>query len=113
MIVMAMAILAGSTVIALIVIGLATVGLLLLAREWLKERRRPEGGPAAAQEIQPGEDHGALVDEDVDNRLAKPEVPRRRAVLDPEMFAPDVTYDNTSEDVPETGYSGKDDNNSG
>jgi hypothetical protein len=85
MAVLVVAIVTGSTVIALVVIGLATVGLLLLARDWLKQRE-PSGTPRAA-DLEP------------DERRPEEEVTREGRVLNPDMFEPDVPSDEALEDA--------------
>jgi hypothetical protein len=82
---LAVAIVTGSTVIALIVIGLATVGLLLLARDWLKQRA--PSGTAGAADLQP------------DERRAQDEVTPEDRALNPDLFEPDVPYDEALEEA--------------
>lgn len=87
MAVLAVAIMTGSTVIALVVIGLAMVGLFLLARDWRKQRK--PSGTARAADLQP------------DERLPEEEVTREDRVLNADMFEPDVPYDEALEDATE------------
>lgn len=94
---MATAIVTGNTVIALIVMGLATVGLLLLAREWLKERG-PEVDSAAPPDVKPDQDYRPLADTADDGRATEPELTRDKPTLDPENFEPDVPYEDGAED---------------
>jgi membrane protein implicated in regulation of membrane protease activity len=70
------AILTGSTVVAVIVIALAALGILLLVRDWRAERRQSasdDGGDS------PAEDSAA-------KGTAK-------ARMDPDTFAPDIAAD--------------------
>lgn len=104
MVMMATAIVAGNTIIALVVIGLATLGLLLLARDWLGERQRPDVHSAAARDVRPGEGYPPQADVGVDDRLTEPEVARERPELDPEKFEPDVAYDDETGGGSESQY---------
>jgi hypothetical protein len=87
MVVLAMAIVTGSTVIALIVIGLAMVGLVLLARDWLKHRE-PGGTPVG-------------VDRWPDERRPEEEPPQGDKVVNPDMFEPDLSYEEAIESAAE------------
>jgi flagellar biosynthesis/type III secretory pathway M-ring protein FliF/YscJ len=69
--VLVIAIITGNTIIALVVVVLAALGLILLARNWLTQRRRPDAESAKAAHHEP----------------AAPEKP----VPDPETFQPDVS----------------------
>jgi threonine/homoserine efflux transporter RhtA len=70
------AIMTGSTFVAVIVIALAVLGILLLVRDWRTERRQfPSGG------------HGASPAEDDDPTGAA------AARMDPDMFSPDIAAD--------------------
>ena len=69
------AILTGSTFVAVIVIALAVLGILLLVRDWRTERRQfPSGG------------HGASPAEDRDGTGSA-------ARMDPDTFSPDIAAD--------------------
>jgi membrane protein implicated in regulation of membrane protease activity len=81
--VLAAAILTGNTILALIVIALAAVGLLLLARDWLADRRRPEMDSAAEPDA-------------VHDRGMQGEVGEKGA-LEPDLFEPDVSYEDAEE----------------
>jgi len=87
MAVLAVAVITGNTVIALAVIGLATVGLLLLARDWLKQRQPRDTA---------GSEHP-----EADKRRPEGEVAREDRALNPDMFEPDVSYDEALEDATE------------
>ncbi|WP_163756263.1 hypothetical protein [Mycobacterium botniense] len=79
MIVLAVAIVTGSTVIALVVIGLAMLGLLLLARDWWKHRGSGEAlSPTSFRR---------------DGHQPEGEVAHEDRALNPDMFEPDVLYD--------------------
>lgn len=80
---MAVAILTGSTVIALVVIGLALVGLLLLARDWLREPKPAEIADNAHRET--------------DEHLTDEDAAQADRSLNPDMFEPDVSYDEAVE----------------
>jgi hypothetical protein len=91
------AILSGNTIVALVVIVLAALGLLLLARDWRKERSDAAGDEAQ----QRGRERGAS-SEDPENHWVHPD-------LEPDEFEPDVDYDEAqaaaeearAEEVPE------------
>jgi hypothetical protein len=87
MVVLAVAILTGSTFIALVVIGLAVVGLVLLARDWLKHREA--SGTADTAHPEAGE------------RRQEEEVAHGDRALNPDMFEPDVLYDEAVEGAAE------------
>lgn len=82
MVVLAVAVLTGSTLVALVVIVLAMGGLLLLARDWLKQRPGRELSERAHG--QPGEDAVQM-----------------DGTLNPDMFEPDVSYDEAIESAAE------------
>ena len=75
-----------NTFIALAAIALAVVGLILLARDWLAERRRIDSGP----------DNRSESDEVAELEHVRPEEP-----LEPDEFEPDVPYEDS--DVPPDG----------
>jgi hypothetical protein len=79
---LAVAVLTGNTIVALVVIAIAAVGLVLLARDWLGERR-----PLDAT----GEDHRWAADE-ADNGHV-PAAEDNASALQPDEFEPDVLYD--------------------
>lgn len=70
------AILTGSTFVAVIVIALAALGILLLVRDWRAERRQSAS-----------DDH--------DNSPAEGDDPSSAATnrMDPDMFSPDIAAD--------------------
>ena len=82
---LAIALFTGNTIVACVVIALAAIGLLLLARDWRRQRRRPDSGKATAAN---------------DEQAA----PKKR-VPDPETFQLDpwdeATEDGAEEDFPE------------
>jgi hypothetical protein len=80
--VLAAAILTGNTILPLIVIALAAVGLLLLARDWLADRRRPEMDSTAEPDAEP---------------TGQGEVGREKRALEPDLFEPDVSYEDAEE----------------
>lgn len=82
--VLAAAILTGNTILALLVIAVAAVGLLLLARDWLADRRRPEMDSTAQPEA---------VDDAVHDGGMQGEVGREKRALEPDLFEPDVSYE--------------------
>lgn len=69
------AILTGSTFVAVIVIALAALGILLLVRDWRAEQRQSTGDVGH----EPAEEHGAAATSDTR--------------VDPDMFAPDISAD--------------------
>jgi hypothetical protein len=79
---LAVAVLTGNTIVALVVIAIAAVGLLLLARDWLGERR-----PLDAT----GEDHQWAADEAKNGHVPGPE--DNAPALEPDEFEPDVLYE--------------------
>jgi hypothetical protein len=87
MVVLAVAILTGSTVIALAAIVLAGVGLLLLARDWLKQRERSD--MAGGAYFQP------------DERPAEEKVAHGDRLVNPDTFEPDVSYEEAIENAGE------------
>ena len=83
---LAIALFSGNTIAAFVVIALAAIGLLFLARDWRRQRRRPDSGEATAAN---------------DEQAA-----REKRVPDPETFQPDpwdeeATEDGAEEDFPE------------
>jgi hypothetical protein len=80
---LAVAILLGNTFIALVVIGLAAIGLLLLARDWLKQREPRD--TAGGAHLRP------------DERPPEGEVEHGDGALNPDMFEPDVSYEEAIE----------------
>jgi hypothetical protein len=83
--VLAAAILTGNTILALVVIAVAALGLVLLARDWFKERRRLAGASADA-DAEPAEHHEH-----------PPGATREKRPLAPDMFEPDVSYEEAEE----------------
>ena len=70
------AILTGSTFVAVVVIALAALGILLLVRDWRAERRRAAaGGPGDSPAEGPAASGSAT------------------ARIDPDMFSPDIAAD--------------------
>ena len=83
---LAIALFTGNTIVAFVVIALAAIGLLLLARDWRRQRRRPDSGKATAAN---------------DEQAAS-----EKRVPDPETFQPDpwdeeAIDDGAEEDFPE------------
>lgn len=79
---LAVAVLTDNTVVALVVIAIAALGLVLLARDWLGERRRLDAM---------GEDDRWAAGE-ADN--GHPPVPEHDApALEPDEYQPDVLYE--------------------
>ncbi|MCW2654670.1 MAG: hypothetical protein QOE41_2865 [Mycobacterium sp.] len=76
------AVVTGSTVVGLIVIVLAALGLLLLAVDSLRQRQPRDSGPATTPDTRPGQ---------ADDKRLKPD-----------MFEPDVLYEDGVQDAPET-----------
>jgi len=70
------AILTGSTFVAVVVIALAALGILLLVRDWRAERRRAASG-------EPG-------DSPAEGTTASGTAAAR---IDPDMFSPDIAAD--------------------
>ena len=79
---LAIAVLTGNTIVALIVIAIAAVGLVLLARDWLGERR-----PLDAT----GEDHRWAADEAKNGHVPASEDNAR--AMEADEFEPDVLYE--------------------
>lgn len=75
---LAIAIITGNTISGFVVIALAALGLLLLARDWLRERR-------------------GRADESLDDRPTEQETDREKRVPDPETFEPDVWDEDADE----------------
>lgn len=84
---LAAAVVTGNTIIALAVIVIAVLGLVLLGRDWLQERRQLGSGPprpyGQANEIS----GGSGVD------VAEAEHATDETRLEPDDFEPDVPYD--------------------
>jgi hypothetical protein len=103
---LAAAVLTGSTIVALVVIVIAVVGLVLLARDWLEDRRHLDTEPSEPQE-QANKISGSDVTE---AEHASAETP-----LEPDEFEPDVPYDESdtgaedAEDIRETEHHGAED----
>lgn len=83
-VVMAIAIFTGSTVMAVIAIAIAILGLLLLAKDWRKQHRARAAGEATDPPAGKGPPN---------------ETPNR---LEPEMFEPDVSYEEATESADDT-----------
>jgi hypothetical protein len=77
---LAVAVLTGNTIVALVVIAIAAVGLVLLARDWLGERR-----PLDAT----GEDRRWAADEAKNGHAPEHNAPAMEA----DEFEPDVLYE--------------------
>ncbi|MGB8505332.1 hypothetical protein [Mycobacterium sp.] len=75
---LAAAVVTDNTFIALAAIALAVVGLFLLARDWLADRRRHESPPETHAEA---------------NDVAEPEHVPEGEPLEPDEFKPDVPYE--------------------
>lgn len=86
MVLLAVAVITGSTVIALFAIAIAIVGLLLMARDWRNERR--------ARETEDSTDWPA--DERQPQRAPKTDE------INAEMFEPDVSYEEAIESADDT-----------
>ena len=80
MVVLVAAIVVSNTMLAAIAIGIAIVGLILLGRDWLKQRNTVE------------------TDEAADQRADEP-TSRSESALKPELFTPDVSYEEAVEGV--------------
>jgi hypothetical protein len=70
------AIMTGSTFVAVIVIALAVLGILLLVRDWRAERRQSASNGHGDS---PAEDHAATASDGTR--------------MDPDMFSPDIAAD--------------------
>ena len=79
------AIVMGNTLLAAIAIGIGLVGLILLTRDWLKERGESE--------------IGAESDQRSDRRVAEGDAASPGKSLKPELFTPDVSYEEAVQDV--------------
>ncbi len=87
LVVLAVAILTSNTILALVVIGLAVVGLLLLASDWFRDRRRLEVESTDEGDVEAEEHHEPL----------EPEATRDKPTLEPDLFEPDVSYEDAEE----------------
>lgn len=85
---LAIAIFTGNTIVASVVIALAALGLLLLARDWRRERRQSDPGATAAN------------DESAAQAKRGP---------DPETFQPDPWDDEAAEGEADADYPEDDD----
>ncbi|MDT5009509.1 MAG: hypothetical protein QOH57_1126 [Mycobacterium sp.] len=85
--VLAAAVLTQNTILAVIVIAISAIGLVLLARDWLTQRRQAAGSQAA----------------ETTNDLSEPH-PATGTSLDADKFEPDVPYeeDDAEDDDAET-----------
>ena len=93
---LAVAVLTGNTIIAVAVIAIAVVGLVLVARDWLADRRQLDSGPSKPQ----GHANEISGGDVTDVKHGSAEAP-----LPPDEFAPDVPYDEldtTAEDADDT-----------
>jgi hypothetical protein len=80
---LAAAVLTDNTIVALIVIAIAIIGLVLLARDWLDERRQRE--PEQRQPVEhAGDDNPAVHSSD-------------ESPLEPDQFEPDVPYEESGD----------------
>lgn len=79
---LAVAVLTGNTIVALVVIAIAALGLVLLARDWVHERRLLDTT---------GEDHSPTADATENGRAPPPE--HDAPPLEPDEFEPDVLYE--------------------
>jgi hypothetical protein len=79
---LAVAVLTGNTIVALVVIAVAAVGLVLLARDWLGERRLVDAT---------AEDDRWAADEAMNGHRPAPE--DNAPALEADEFEPDVLYD--------------------
>lgn len=86
---LAIALFTGNTIVAFVVIALAAIGLLLLARDWRRQRRRPSSGKATAAN-------------------AEQAAPEKR-VPDPETFQPDPWDEEAIDDGAEEDFPGEED----
>jgi hypothetical protein len=80
---LAAAVLTDNTIVALIVIAIAIIGLVLLARDWLDERRQRE--PEECRPVEHSDDDNPAVHR-------SDETP-----LEPDQFEPDVPYQESGE----------------
>lgn len=99
---LAVAVLTGNTVVAGVVIAIAALGLVLLARDWLGERRLVDAT---------GEDHGLAAGEAENCHAPAPE--HNTPALEPDEYQPDVLYeepkapaDDAADDAQEGEYHG-------
>ena len=79
------AIIMGSTLLAAVAIGIGIVGLILLSRDWQKERGKSETDTDT--------------DQRPDRRDARGDTASSGDGLKPELFTPDVTYEEAVQDV--------------
>ncbi|MBV9090909.1 MAG: hypothetical protein JO044_13580 [Mycobacteriaceae bacterium] len=84
--VLATAILTGNTILALVVIAVAALGLLLLTRAWWKDRRRPRDAPDEADAAPAG-----------DQESGQRGIARQKRALEPDQFEPDVSMEEAEE----------------
>jgi hypothetical protein len=80
---LAAAVLTDNTIVALIVIAIAIIGLVLLARDWLDERRQRE--PEQRQPVEHSDDDNPAVHS------------ADAAPLAPDQFEPDVPYEESGD----------------
>ena len=79
------AIISGSSAIAFVAVGVAIVGSVLLARDWLRQRKTPETTDATQAGQSPLE-----ADDERDDAFK------------PEMFEPDISYEEAVESADDT-----------
>jgi hypothetical protein len=85
MVVLLVAVFLSNTVLAAIAIGIAVVGLILLSRDWRKERGNAEADGKAGQEA--------------DRRPTPGDTSLSANGLTPELFTPDVSYEEAVQEV--------------
>jgi hypothetical protein len=85
MVVLLVAVFLSNTVLAAIAIGIAVVGLILLSRDWRKERGNAEADGKAGQEA--------------DRRATPGDTSPSGNGLTPELFTPDVSYEEAVQEV--------------
>jgi hypothetical protein len=81
---LAAAVLTGNTIIAVAVIAIAVVGLVLLARDWLADRRQLGTGPS---------EPGGQANENLGGDVSEAKRASHETRLEPDEFEPDVPYE--------------------
>lgn len=79
MVVLVVAVIVGNTLLAALAVGIATVGLILLRRDWLRERE--DSGTDGDGNQRPG------------RRESEDDTAPSGSDLKPEFFTPDVSYE--------------------
>lgn len=89
MVALVAAIISGKTLLAAIAVGIGIVGLILLGRDWLKERGAPGTGPDGDQRS--------------DRQKPEGDAAPPGDGLKPELFTPDVSYEEAVQGVDDDG----------